>query len=64
VSGLLAAQTVINLTLGHPARCTNARFSPPAGGTMIYDKQAPAWWTLADPEVNEADVATSMRGDV
>ena len=34
-----------------------------AGGTVIYDKQAPAWWTLADPEGNEADVATSMNRD-
>jgi 4a-hydroxytetrahydrobiopterin dehydratase len=32
-----------------------------AGGTVIYDKQAPAWWTLADPEGNEADVATTMN---
>lgn len=29
------------------------------GGTVIYE-QAPAWWTLADPEGNEADVSTSM----
>lgn len=32
-----------------------------AGGTVIYDKHAPAWWTLADPEGNEADIATSMN---
>jgi 4a-hydroxytetrahydrobiopterin dehydratase len=34
-----------------------------AGGTVIYDKQAPSWWTLTDPEGNEADVATSMGRD-
>ena len=34
-----------------------------AGGTVIYDAQAPAWWTLMDPEGNEADVATSMNRD-
>jgi 4a-hydroxytetrahydrobiopterin dehydratase len=34
-----------------------------AGGTLIYDKAAPAWWTLADPEGNEADVATTMTRD-
>jgi 4a-hydroxytetrahydrobiopterin dehydratase len=34
-----------------------------AGGTVIYDKFAPAWWTIADPEGNEADVATSMGRD-
>lgn len=34
-----------------------------AGGTVIFDRAAPAWWTLADPEGNEADVATSMHRD-
>jgi 4a-hydroxytetrahydrobiopterin dehydratase len=34
-----------------------------AGGTIIYDKHAPAWWTLADPEGNEADIGTSMNRD-
>jgi 4a-hydroxytetrahydrobiopterin dehydratase len=34
-----------------------------AGGTVIYDKRAPAWWTLADPEGNEADIATTMSRD-
>jgi 4a-hydroxytetrahydrobiopterin dehydratase len=34
-----------------------------AGGTIIYDKRAPAWWTLSDPEGNEADIATSMGRD-
>jgi 4a-hydroxytetrahydrobiopterin dehydratase len=31
-----------------------------AGGRVIYDAMAPGWWTLADPEGNEADVATTM----
>jgi 4a-hydroxytetrahydrobiopterin dehydratase len=31
-----------------------------AGGRVIYDAHAPAWWTLVDPEGNEADVSTSM----
>jgi 4a-hydroxytetrahydrobiopterin dehydratase len=34
-----------------------------AGGTVIYDEHAPAWWTLADPEGNEADIGTSMNRD-
>jgi Glyoxalase-like domain len=29
-----------------------------AGGRMVTDEHAPAWWTLADPEGNEADVCT------
>lgn len=34
-----------------------------AGGRLISDAHAPAWWTLADPEGNEADVATWMGRD-
>ncbi len=34
-----------------------------AGGTVLYDRWAPAWWTLADPEGNEADIATSQGRD-
>ncbi|WP_158848716.1 VOC family protein [Saccharothrix deserti] len=32
-----------------------------AGGRLVSDAQAPAWWTLADPEGNEVDVATWMN---
>lgn len=28
-----------------------------AGGTIVNDTHAPQWWTLADPEGNEVDVA-------
>jgi 4a-hydroxytetrahydrobiopterin dehydratase len=31
-----------------------------AGGRLVDDEHAPAWWTLADAEGNEADVATVM----
>jgi 4a-hydroxytetrahydrobiopterin dehydratase len=34
-----------------------------AGGRIVYDAQAPSWWTLADPEGNEADVATIIGRD-
>ncbi len=34
-----------------------------AGGRLVTDKHAPAWWTLADPEGNLADVATTMSRD-
>ena len=27
----------------------------------VNDRQAPAWWTLADAKGNEADVGTWMR---
>ena len=34
-----------------------------AGGHLVTDRFAPAWWTLADAEGNEADVATWMGRD-
>jgi 4a-hydroxytetrahydrobiopterin dehydratase len=34
-----------------------------AGGAIVYDGQAPSWWTLADPEGNEADIATIKGRD-
>ena len=34
-----------------------------AGGRMVRDEYAPAWWTLADPAGNEADIATTTGRD-
>ena len=34
-----------------------------AGGRMVRDAYAPAWWTLADAAGNEADVATIESRD-
>jgi 4a-hydroxytetrahydrobiopterin dehydratase len=34
-----------------------------AGGHMVRDTYAPAWWTLADAAGNEADIATIMSRD-
>ncbi|MGE5226602.1 MAG: 4a-hydroxytetrahydrobiopterin dehydratase [Planctomycetaceae bacterium] len=34
-----------------------------AGGRLVRDDFAPAWWTLADAAGNEADVATIMGRD-
>jgi 4a-hydroxytetrahydrobiopterin dehydratase len=34
-----------------------------AGGHLVYDEFAPAWWTLADAEGNEVDIATWMGRD-
>lgn len=31
-----------------------------AGGRIVYDNDAPAWWTIADPEGNEVDIAVSV----
>ena len=34
-----------------------------AGGRMVRDEFAPAWWTLADAAGNEADIATLQQRD-
>jgi 4a-hydroxytetrahydrobiopterin dehydratase len=34
-----------------------------AGGHLVNDENAPAWWTLADAEGNEVDVATWQGRD-
>jgi 4a-hydroxytetrahydrobiopterin dehydratase len=34
-----------------------------AGGHMVRDQFAPAWWTLADAAGNEADIATAETRD-
>jgi 4a-hydroxytetrahydrobiopterin dehydratase len=34
-----------------------------AGGHLVSDEYAPAWWTMADAEGNEVDVATWMGRD-
>lgn len=31
-----------------------------AGGRMMYDGEAPWWWTLADPEGNEVDISVAV----
>lgn len=44
-----------------PAELAGARVQAAiaAGGTLVTDEFAPDWWVLADPEGNEADVATA-----
>jgi 4a-hydroxytetrahydrobiopterin dehydratase len=34
-----------------------------AGGRLVSDRHAPAWWTLADAEGDEVGVATWMGRD-
>jgi 4a-hydroxytetrahydrobiopterin dehydratase len=34
-----------------------------AGGRLVRDQFAPAWWTLADAAGNEADIATTVSRD-
>lgn len=50
----------IHIDLGVPHDVAEARVAAAveAGGRVVNDTFAPAWWTLADPEGNEVDVAT------
>ena len=50
----------IHIDLGVPHDVAEARVAAAvaAGGRVVRDEFAPAWWTLADPEGNEVDVAT------
>ena len=52
----------IHLDLFLPADQAEARVSAAiaAGGRLVNDAQAPAWWTLADPEGNEVDIAVTV----
>ena len=34
-----------------------------AGGRLVRDDFAPAWWSLAEAMGNEADIATTLRRD-
>jgi len=57
--------TRIHLDIWVPQDQAKARIAAAiaAGGRLVTDKYAPAWWTLADAEGNLADVATTMSRD-
>ena len=57
--------TRIHLDIWVPPDQAKARIAAAiaAGGHLVTDKYAPAWWTLADAEGNLADVATTMSRD-
>lgn len=51
----------IHLDLFVPADEAESRVAAAvaAGGRVVYDADAPAWWTLADSEGNELDIAVT-----
>lgn len=55
----------IHVAIWVPYELAQARISAAlaAGGRMVRDEFAPAWWTLADAAGNEADIATTMSRD-
>ena len=48
---------------GASVRFRTGSFAKGVAGHLVSDEHAPAWWTLADAEGNEADVATWMGRD-
>ena len=57
--------TRIHLDIWVPPDQAKARIAAAiaAGGHLVTDRYAPAWWTLADAEGNLTDVATTMSRD-
>jgi 4a-hydroxytetrahydrobiopterin dehydratase len=55
----------IHIDVGVPHDQAEARVAAAlaAGGTLVSDAFAPRWWTLADPEGNEVDLATWVGRD-
>jgi 4a-hydroxytetrahydrobiopterin dehydratase len=55
----------IHVSIWVPYELAEARVAAAlaAGGRMVRDEFAPAWWTLADAAGNEADISTIMSRD-
>ena len=48
----------VDLYVPHDEAETRVAAAIAAGGRVVNDANAPGWWTLADPEGNEVDVAS------
>ena len=56
-------RTHVDVSVPHDQAEARVGAAVAAGGRIVSDEHAPGWWTLADPEGNEADVATWMGRD-
>ncbi|HTT91453.1 MAG TPA: VOC family protein [Acidimicrobiales bacterium] len=52
------SRTHIDVSVPHDEAERRVAAALAAGGQLVSDRFAPAWWTLADPEGNEVDIAT------
>ena len=52
-----------DVVVPHDEACRRIEAARAAGGTLVYDAEAPAFWVLADPEGNEACVCTWQARD-
>jgi 4a-hydroxytetrahydrobiopterin dehydratase len=50
----------VDISVAHDEAEARVAAALAAGGRLVSDEHAPAWWTLADSEGNEVDVATWM----
>lgn len=48
----------VDISVPHDQAQARVAAAIAAGGHLVTDRFAPAWWTLADAEGNEADIAT------
>lgn len=53
----------VDIAVPHDQAEARVQVAIAAGGRLVSDRYAPAWWTLADPEGNEVDIATWMGRD-
>jgi len=53
----------VDISVPHDQAETRVAAAIAAGGHLVTDRYAPEWWTLADAEGNEVDVATWMGRD-
>lgn len=53
----------VDISVPHDEARARVAAAIAAGGRLVDDEHAPAWWVLADPEDNEACVATWMGRD-
>jgi 4a-hydroxytetrahydrobiopterin dehydratase len=53
----------VDVSVPHDAAAARIEAALAAGGRLVSDKQAPAFWILADPEGNEACVCTWQGRD-
>jgi 4a-hydroxytetrahydrobiopterin dehydratase len=51
----------VDVNVPHDEATARVTSAIAAGGRLVTDDFAPSWWVLADPEGNEACVATWMR---
>jgi 4a-hydroxytetrahydrobiopterin dehydratase len=50
----------VDLSVPHDQAEARVAAAVAAGGRVVFDRHAPTWWTLADPEGNEVDIATML----